>query len=257
MNLLKLIIFFSLLGSNSVSGITYEPNVLWEKASIKYCFFESHKDIFKTELINGKNAKKKFLVIPGPLSNKQETFIAEQIKRNFSKDSTGIHFERTNNCDNGDLVILKNRKMQLGGGLKHYGRASIGEAGEITSKGPSFFKKKKGFYGKKGSKAYVALSIVDKVTLIHELGHIAGLRHEHARDEAETDKGCKFERSASQGRSSLHENLFITTDISNYYDSKSFMNYCYINFNRKEINSNELPILSKQDKEELKSLYSF
>lgn len=257
MKKIKTLILTALLLPSYLLGVTFEPNVLWEKANLDYCFYKSHSDIFATELINRNNAKKKFRLIPGILKDKEKAFISKQIENSFSKETTGINFSKVSSCSHADLVILKNVKMRLGGGKKHYGQASIGEAGRISSRGASFFKKKKGFFDKKGSKAYVSLATVDKTTLIHELGHIAGLRHEHAREEALSDDGCAGETAPSQGRSSLFEGLYITTDISNYYDPNSFMNYCYVNWNRKEINAGKLPILSNQDKKELKKIYSF
>jgi hypothetical protein len=246
----------TLITLNQAQAISFEPLVLWNKSKLSFCFYNGPKDLDKTILVNSRIALKKFKVEVATLKTSDKNFLKKLIESEFTKDSTGIHFEQINDCKKADLVILKNKKRSVFNKKRHYGQASIGESGIITSEGPSFFKKKSGFYGKSGHRAYIALATVDRATTIHELGHVAGLRHEHARDEAYEDSNCSKENAPSQGNSSsLRESLYVTTDISNYYDSFSVMNYCYVNWNRESINQYARHALSDQDKTELKAIY--
>lgn len=257
----KLTFIFSLLInvllSNLAYGAAYEPYILWERPELKLCFKPNRETIGQTELRSFRLAQDEYKVTIKPLEPSAKDKILRFLNEVFTPNSTGIYFTEDINCTDFDVLVVKNQpRVHFGSDKKKYGRASIGEAGQITWRGRSIFSKKPGFYNKSGYKAYVALGTIDRTTTLHEFGHIAGLRHEHARKEAFKDPGCAQENPPSAGRnSSLQERLDNTTETLGPYDPNSFMNYCYINRERKNINSYSKPALSPADIRVLKEIY--
>ena len=252
-----LILGLCLITSSKSFSAAYEPYVLWEKPELKLCFKPNRSTVAQTELESYRHAEKEYGVDVHEMDTSEKQKVLKFISEVFSSEKTGVSFVVDPHCEDFDVLVVKNRpKIRFGRAKKKYGRASIGEAGEITWRGRGFFSKKRGFYSKSGYKAYVALATIDRTTTLHEFGHIAGLRHEHARDEAFKDPGCAQENPPSAGRnSSLQERLDITTEVFGPYDPNSFMNYCYINREREAINSYQKPALSKRDIETLIHLF--
>lgn len=256
-----IILSISVLYSLSSSAFTYEPFVLFGRPNLTFCFYERQMNLSSFELRSPKTAEAKYKVNVAEFSKSEKIFIRKILMESFSRESTGITFSKLLNCDLADILLVKNQlspfRRRAGKNIK-FGRASLGEAGLLELRGTGLFKKKYGFYRKSKYKAYVALSVVDRTTILHEFGHIAGLRHEHARPESYDDPGCKMENSPSRnGRSSLTEKIFNTTETIGEYDPKSIMNYCYINLNREKINTYQVSSLSNHDKEGLRELYSY
>ncbi len=249
-----------LLSVLSIQAAVYEPLVLWNKLDVSVCFYKERTHLEDTELRNLTRAKKKYNIVPGALNIQEQSRITRFVQDSFSAQTTGISFFGFKNCKSpvqADVVVMTNSPFSLQGGRKKksFGRASIGEAGVISYRGRGFFKKKPGFYGTTGEKAYVYLAELDKTTAVHEFGHIAGLRHEHARDEAFKDSQCTQIQGYSHRGNPLKENLYITTESPFSYDSKSVMNYCYINPKRKQINAGALEVMSDLDRKTLKLMY--
>jgi hypothetical protein len=253
-----IVLFISL--NSSLRAAAYEPHVVWANSEVSVCFYRQTSHIYETELRNSERALKKYKIKPGKMSNAEKTKVTQYLKESFSEKSTGIFFTGFKDCKDpvlADVVVMTNSRfdIQFGSKIKSYGRASIGEAGEITHRGRGFFSKKPGFYGTTGEKAYVYLATVDRTTTVHEFGHIAGLRHEHAREEAFKDSNCRKVRGHDHRGDPLKENLYVTSEIPFSYDSFSVMNYCYINPLRAQINSGSKSALSEVDKKTLRLIY--
>lgn len=93
------------------------------------------------------------------------------------------------------------------------------------------------------------------LTLIHELGHIAGLYHEYARDEMKSDPNC-IKYKISQDPLPMKEYVSLIGE----YDNRSIMNTCFLfdieyggidNIS----NFNSINFLSSFDKQLLRNLY--
>jgi hypothetical protein len=63
--------------------------------------------------------------------------------------------------------------------------------------------------------------------VLHELGHVAGLRHEHARKESNSDPNC-YGRQAIKVLASREPQGSSASTYSSDYDSESIMNYCHL-----------------------------
>jgi len=251
----------AVLSTLSVQAAVYEPMVLWNKKEVSVCFFQERANLEDTELRNLDRASRKYNIRPGKLSNEKKASIKRFVQASFSTEKTGISFIGFRDCQNpvsADVVVMTKSRLSFQRSvlLKSFGQASIGEAGVITRRGRGFFSKKSGFYGTTGEKAYAYLAEVDKATTIHEFGHIAGLRHEHAREEAYEDSNCSSIRGFTHRGDPLKENLYVTSEVPFSYDTRSVMNYCYINPKRPQINSGALEVMSELDRKTLRLMYN-
>lgn len=107
--------------------------------------------------------------------------------------------------------------------------------------------KNDGFYKKSGYRPFVALTFVKPSTIVHEFGHILGLRHEHAHLDSEQDSNC--DKRGVPGQGNDKEAFHSTTETVTDYDEKSIMNYRYIFSKRSKLDKNKGSILSKKDLE--------
>ena len=222
-----------------------EPLVSWTKRSVRVCWLSG-------AAIDPAFAKNDF-------SPKLKNAVQEIVQQEYTLNRTGIEFTGWNECtdlndDEFDLVIFQDdyaaptnkfvddfRKTNtegyavLGEGskLETITKTKIGKNMKkytITKQG--FFKRKKQLpmvylsYNKAFDKINGNFLSVDELqfTALHELGHVAGLRHEHARPEAKQDPNCSL-----FGEFKNEETYHDSTKIYGPYDANSIMNYCWGN----------------------------
>lgn len=88
---------------------------------------------------------------------------------------------------------------------------------------------------------------------LHELGHVLGLRHEHARPEALKDPNCAIKRSVDLNHK---EQPGLSSETFGFpYDPNSIMNYCYMDAYETGLIPIDMPSLSKTDRDVLRRLY--
>jgi hypothetical protein len=227
---------FPLMVSCGKSGQTesksiIEPAAKWNSTQLRVCF----------ETVN-------------PLAKSHQELVQKALEREFSPTRTGIHFVGFQTCtlreplhtvrvdaspDKNNPVSMGystiksvNSSRDLGFGMGNSKQISVGDqtgfvklsTGEIAF--PRVTLALDGYCDREGAKVDL-INCVQGVAL-HEFGHVAGLRHEHARPEAVTDPLCLAAKSVDV-HSSEREALGATARVgSRPYDPQSIMSYCYM-----------------------------
>lgn len=213
-SLLFLFSFFVL--SSSYAGV-FSYNT-WKKNDIKVCFSDGIGE-WRANTVKWSRSKKKL--------------VREVVEEEFTPEKTGIFFSGFDDCRRArykpDVIIyaIGFRNWVKGS----YGKSTIGK-GKI--KNPDF----------PSAHGFIELTSfsLDKVTIVHEFGHSAGLLHEHDHYKAFANNPfCSSTKMKTK-----------KSELVGYseYDERSIMNYCYI-----ESRMGDDIGLSYGDQEVLRSLY--
>ncbi len=213
-----------------------EPNVSWSNPEVRVCFanYSQLKDTsFSTYQYKVTENSFSFF------SDEQKLVIKNIVTKEYTPERTGIHFVGWNDCQSdpqSDVYIfnLEDKDQYF------TGTASLGESGLLTfvdAKGP---RKLNIMQRRKTSKKnYIAfntafittntLSFNEKLEMVslHEFGHVAGLRHEHADKNITTNKRFN-DLNCIAVQFEYGEKSFDSTTKSSVYDANSIMNYCYM-----------------------------
>lgn len=250
----KLLSSTILLPCISFSGVI-EPDVRWSDPEVKVCFAPTSLRSF-TDIDND---DQNFLSIPPVLmewNNELMDYMRSTVESSYSENSTLVRFVGWNICT-GDELLSTVYLFPVKGSFFE-GVSTLGEHG----------KKVDLYIGQEKTSRYVKEhnpikhpSLAIKFTktnmknltyiILHEFGHLAGLRHEHIREEANRDVNCSYYGSSIL-RSS--EDLGISARLAGAYDPYSIMNYCYrdyLNFAA----SDSQPALSDLDQITLRAMY--
>ena len=214
-----------------------EPNVKWSKTQVSVCWGKYQDRL---------NGMQKFDTLPSNPGVYLEYTAAEKatlmamVNKEFTKAKTGLEFIGWKECSetkNPDVTFFKINDPLVG----YAGRATIGESGFSVSE--VFQGKLKSTYKKMKATVrnflilntdaigYPALPYEPDLRLVflHEIGHTAGLRHEHIDPQAkkslffpQSDKNCV---TAGINSSELPSSSTVQFGV---YDANSVMNYCYI-----------------------------
>lgn len=249
----------ALTGLVMMSGLQagiIEPKTVWDKKRIVTCFYNSKSQLEGTAIESYDIAREKFRFRPKELSKKEKAKVVEVTMRNFTEDRTGIHFVGWKDCSETqeyDVVVMEAKgKIPVLSSPSFNGRAVIGEDGVLlqTENGET------GFFEKSGKLPIVALTVQKAGTIVHEFGHVAGLRHEHIHQDAFDDENCEnriipldFDKPESI------EKPHDTTLFYTSYDQQSIMNYCWLIPNHYQLDRNKGVILSQKDIDTLKKFY--
>lgn len=233
-----------------------EPATLWEKNEIVTCFYNSEAQLAPTKLKTVQGAKETYEFVPKELSRREKKKVAETVLKNFSAERTGIYFTGWKDCSDTeeyDLIVMEAK------GLVPFitrpsfnGRAVIGEDGSLARNEEGAI----GFYEKSGAMPYVALTVQKAGTVVHEFGHVAGLRHEHIHQDAFADENCShpflpLDFTKPETIEKPHDSTLIYTS----YDPQSIMNYCWMIPRRSQLDREKGVILSQKDIETLSQFY--
>lgn len=232
----------------------YEPHTLWDKKEVVTCFYSAKSQLLGTNLVSYNYAKKELKFLPRALSSEERQQIKNTVLAHYKPEVTGIHFTGFKDCANTpepDLVVMEAKGRFLILGPEFAGRAVIGESGEMSE-----FEGQYGFFSKSGRTATLALSAVRTTTIVHEFGHVAGLRHEHIHPDAKEDEQCQgYSSPINLKKPEKLEKIYDTAIFSTDYDRQSIMNYCYYFRQRPEIDQGLKFVLSPKDIETLREMY--
>ena len=221
-----------------------EPLVTWTKRSVHVCWLTG-------AVVDKEFAKNDF-------SPELKKAVQKIVEQEYTHERTGITFTGWENCTDiqdgkFDLAILQddyaaptNKLVEGFRKSRIEGYAVLGEGSTLETvtktawiKGKKTKVMKTGFFKRNKQQPVMYLSYnkkfdqyngsflsVDELqfTALHELGHVAGLRHEHAREEAKADPNCK-----TLGDFKVTEEIGDTAKIYGSYDANSIMNYCWGN----------------------------
>lgn len=208
----KYTVFFiisTILAGPSSWGSVYSTEYLWPHNKLTTCFADGDgQDLQNGPLVLKFRKWKK--------SDKEK--VKSWVLSEYSEERTGIHFVGFEDCEDNpvtDVAIFYNQNnkfsSRLFGGLD--GIASFGTT----------LKYHRGFLrGYPMANGYVSISTsgMDKGTVIHEFGHIAGLMHEHEHPDAVINEPyC---------REAVEQGALVGFEYDPY-DSDSVMNYCKLN----------------------------
>lgn len=152
----------------------------------------------------------------------------KMVDTEFKAERTGLSFKGWKDCKDTegpvDLYILTSDKPVSALGARIFGKAEIGNGTEYNSHavrlvgdGPTHM-----FFAKVPREDGTIDFELTKLYALHEFGHVAGLRHEHIRPEADLDELCELDGGAgTEAPGPLTENF-------SAYDSFSIMNYCFL-----------------------------
>jgi hypothetical protein len=229
--------------SFSFAGVI-EPRVTWNKKTIVTCFYTHSSQLKLTDLLSKKNTENKYKFTPNELTKDQKEKVKNIIQREFSSRRTKIHFTGFKDCHqvaNPDLIVMDIKSTGLFGLGNSSGvsaRTVIGQAGQFGT-----YRGSKGYFTKSGKVSYTALNHYNAGVIVHEFGHVAGLRHEEARPERKNDNNCRW----ASGSFDSGERVLDTANLETNYDAKSIMNTCYLNTNRNKFESKIGNLLSEGD----------
>ena len=252
-----------LLLSKVINAGIIEPHVVWDKKELKTCFFSDNEQLALTRLQTKKNTKDYFDFSPKKLSKRRRENVRNIILNEFTEERTGIHFTGFKDCSevsDPDVIVMRAAaKIFILDVPEFHGRAVIGEDGhfqmESDANGNFVLQKdgsyNEGYFNKSGKTAFVALRTTNAGTIVHEFGHVAGLRHEHIRAEAEQDSNCHKLRVNWPTKEKLYDSAQIETN----YDSLSIMNYCYLQSYNRNFSARIGTILSEGDIQTLRAYY--
>lgn len=220
----------------------YEPEVKWQKSDIQVCWERPEQEA-------------------AAFTDVEKQEIRDLIQREFTRDRTGIQFVGWGACDpksKPDVVITTQTHLTVGlttrwGYIEPsvQGSASMGQGGKLGWRPgmPSranqsvwglqsilgvngFTHREPGphqvflYQNRNRETPHAPVNFRLWMTALHEFGHVAGLRHEHARPEALQDPNCALR--SQNGSFKKGEPIFGTTQISGPYDPNSIMNYCWL-----------------------------
>lgn len=195
------------VAQTALAGV-YSENT-WKNPQIIVCFADAEEEPrvengFTIKVRNWNNSNKK----------KLEKWVNEE----YSEERTGIYFTGWKSCaeeTEADVILFYNSNSYI----KRFVLGDIdGVAGDL---GPRRKDKVSGFPGAR-SLVVISKTGMNKGTVIHEFGHVAGLAHEHNHyDAPKADKSC-----------SHYERNFTTKLEYTDFDPASIMSYCSIKLNK-------------------------
>lgn len=200
--------------------------------------------------------------------NEDDKFaIQKKIQEEFTVDKVGIEFVGWQNCESTkkyDIVLVGIDRIESSyrGPFIPMGLATIGTATLTDSATSKKIKRPRGQPGfvllkKTQSEESIPTSMNsdDKLlfTALHEFGHSAALRHEHAQSGGVKDPNCSKRYMIISD--AVRENNK-TAQAYGRYDSHSIMNYCYVHIVNyiKPISAHEIKF-SEGDIHALRCLY--
>lgn len=257
------------------SAATYDAKRVWPKTNLKICFLSS---AYTPSSIPDELKKYASIHWTDDMSFLAKV-ISEIVDANFSKKETGVYFYGWEQCREGsdadvyfqlldDTAPLSIKDKLIRWWREYEAFVSDGRA-DI---GPN-----------KNGKGYVIVSLSNILnytsseiiyldvlveTLLHEVGHLVGLRHEHIRTpDAFMDPQCfalSLLNTKSTGSSCYstwepEETSGYTATHYGPYDPRSIMNYCALSVGSHRsrlLGESGLPELSPRDKKTLRYIYS-
>jgi len=262
-SILTAIGFFLFIENSALAGI-FEPLTKWNKKEIQVCFVDKIEQIILTEYSNNPDDFSKQGFSIGFLDRNEKLLVEQIITSEYQEALTGIYFSGWRNCseiESADTYLFKanplKRTLWFDKAPYFKGRSSIGNAGVLSGRG----------YESGSKRASIVFSKIVPATIVHEFGHLSGLRHEHINPKADSDPACwKYAFIRSGAYMNHHEPeikdwislkdksdvIVNTTVIYTDYDKNSAMNYCF--FKQKAEEGSEAH-LSSLDQQTLKYLY--
>ncbi len=225
-------LFYAYLAAGATPGLG-EYHVKWRNKSPSICFADRKSASalwFSTyKKITHDNVE--------AFTEEEKNTIRETLQENFTAADTGIEFVGFHDCSTkgADVHIAK---FEYEGALPSNAWVRfIGENGiAYCPSGAEDCQSDELFYDRANwqEQQYIAIRFEDssdrkvsnlerlKIILLHEMGHVAGLRHEHIRKESLNDRNCDPWKSVLF-KESLHY-----TSVFGDYDPNSVMSYCYL-----------------------------
>jgi hypothetical protein len=204
---MKLWVILTLISSVAQAGL-YSPQT-WPNKKIEVCFARGGLDIRDA----GGNP-----TTTSALKASDRAKVRLWTEHDYTPQTTGIHFVGWKDCEEApeaEIVVFYSWRSRiwhaLAGGTEGY--AYVGPVAQGMY--PEF----------PNAKNFVWLSRAgfSRGVTLHEFGHAAGLYHEHERKERTQDPACDDYSKNPIREPSRYEIYF------GAYDSKSIMNYCYLN----------------------------
>ena len=204
---LFIIALVAITTQSSFAGIY--SHIIWDKKNVEVCFApgeEGKRDYgYKLKVRDW--------------SEKDKANVEKWANAEYKEERTGIHFVGWQSCSDApyaDVILFYNKNTKLFGNLG--GLASVGPTWKIDN------------YPHAKAFAAISTSGMNAYVVLHELGHVAGLQHEHAHPEASS--------SCSLGKKEDFKNVAYDP-----YDKDSIMSYC--NRNQKVIKQTEVDLLRR------------
>ena len=218
-----------------------EPCAKWDKLPVKICrgtkgIYASFNDALEADHRSTKRLKRAFkneklseleIVTSNNLSPEKDQLwemSKYEIKKEFTKERTGIYFEfvETDNLEDCDSVLFFSTSLNGYEGLSSIGKRSGASNRNVVTnkkmKTPSFTFLNVGKNIDKSKDEDFSFSF--KNTLIHEIGHLAGLKHAHEYKK-EYDEFFETNESVKKSKTSV--------DVCGL-DPYSIMSYHYLNW---------------------------
>jgi hypothetical protein len=221
---LLLPLIFSLNTARAGELSLAEPEARWDKRSIRVCWQESEDP----------NSR---------FSEAERKAVEESVTSEFTPDRTGIEFISWQSCEESgakrpDVVLIQSR-VNRGGFFRIWGMATIGCKLGPKDKSPFVYL----FYDEALAPRYKMEPLQHlKMTALHEFGHLAGLRHEHIREEAKAAEDASCLTGESPG-----------PEVKSFgsYDPNSIMNYCWNGFLRRHGTRGHIQVTEGKTLEEI------
>lgn len=283
MNNLKILIStLSIFVMSSSFGAVAKLDKLWPTSNIKVCFASKDHKLTTIEYNDLGHLSSLSPKVFGKWDEHLKTKVKSWINNEYKKEITGVFFSGFEDCSSElknevvAIYISSDSITNVPANMKHHGMASIANNGHldfsINKKAYAYFLHPKLVKLDMGTSYSVEeIELIFKQNVIHEFGHLAGLLHEHDREEIGNDHSCKKivgeETFMNFVQSTIYNPLISLNEYSTYkkddyipavkmtsYDESSVMNYCMIKKfrnNPKHVHSG----LSLKDRNALKFMY--
>lgn len=215
------------LFSFSFSAMAGMSNFMaWGKKDINVCFAG------KGTIIKVKNMPNGF----ANWKDQQKQYIADVLNREFLEERTGYRFVGFGDCEpegKHDVVVVRKANYSPHA-LTVKGSATVGYG--LLAPSPNY-------KSARAAVLFTASGIKNDSTIVHEFGHILGLKHEHLHPDAkaQAQSWCSHYTSKTDR---YYYNMYTS------FDEESVMNYCRMQWDSKVG-------LSQGDVEHIRALYNY
>ncbi len=233
MNFIKItILIFVAMASTYVFSSYVEINNKWNKNEVVVCWGNNLFDqtSYYNRLKNDREKSRVSKYFSKPYSISAKKSIENIVSAEYSEEKTGIYFTGWKNCSETtayDAILLTTTKRSKKINFSGFSSIGIGRKNQRSDK-PSIIFTGSFYTGKSHLQAKEQL----RYLALHEFGHLAGLRHEHATKESNDDLNYEFYywhwwQPMVGVNATLRYEAFENVVQFHQYDSSSIMNYIY------------------------------
>ena len=231
---LKLLIFLiCLIGAFITKAADAHLNLRWNDRNVEVCW--ANAEIFKQILKPFMSFENVDSLGVESVSRKNKNHIKKTVNLHFQSEITGINFTGWKECFAGSTAVKIFYFDELGGDFKKLDEATFGLLSIFTNNylgvssigNASFANNEMTEPGRAGTQALL-LRTLNPGTILHEFGHLSGLRHEHIKPDVYHGEICREYTYLINENFKAQTERKLGAESITVPDQFSIMSYCYI-----------------------------